>query len=893
MLLTNKDLSIVLEKQLAELSSDTKPLSNSKAMGKILEAIGEALDWQVGALWIVDKNFNLLKCKEVWQTQLQQVQEFTLITRQLTLTPGCDLPGYVWQSQELGWVTDLSKDRNSPRRLQAVEVGLKGGFCLPLKNDAEVVGVLEFFSYNTFNPDKILLETITELSITISESLKSIFDRVDEDLIFADKNNNLALVKSAAEPMLVNQENILFSQDRLTGLANRELFLKHLSNAVTRTQQQKEYFFAVLLLNLDRFKVINHTLGYAIGDQLLIAVARKIETCLRSEDIIARLGDDEFAILLENMKAPNCAVNIAERIGKELTSPFNLNGHKVFANASIGIALSTTNYDRPEEILRQADTAMSHAKMLGKAGYQIFNDLIHLPTIELLKLENELQRAIERQELKLHYQPIVSLQTRRITGFEVLVRWQHPERGLIAPSEFITLAEETGLIIPLGTWVLREACRQIRLWQVQFPDFPLFLSVNVSAKELSQVSFIEQVKQIVRETGLDPHSLKLEFTESILLENTESVITAFKELQDIGIQFSLDDFGTGYSCLSYLHQFPFNTLKIDRSFIESINLSSEKLGIVRTIVTLAANLGMDVVAEGIEQGNQLAQLKVLKCQYGQGYFFSKPLDSKAAEALMVAQFVDGDQVNTDNPKVILEEKLSREQLLVHIEKLSQELEDLKQERTDLEILLETTTEHAEIVESELQKEINNYQQAEACLLVVNKELESLSLLDSLTQVANRRYFDDYLNQEWQTLAAKERPLSLILADVDYFKRYNDEYGHQQGDDCLIQVAQAMSRPVKPQADLVARYGGEEFAVILPNSGAEGALKIAEAIRWELKKLKIPHAQSSVSAYVTLSLGVVSMIPTTEDSIKRLIALADKALYEAKNQGRDRFILFSS
>jgi diguanylate cyclase (GGDEF)-like protein len=679
--------------------------------------------------------------------------------------------------------------------------------------------------------------------------------------------------------------------DKLTELPNRNLFLERLGAAIERTKQQKNYKFAVLFLDVDRFKIINDSLGRVTGDRLLLAISQRLKTCLRTKDLIARHGGDEFTILLKDLPEIEYATQIAERIEGELMQSFNLDGYEVFVNISIGIALSAAGYDSPEDMLQDADIAMSYAKKHGRSRYQVFDKDMHTKAISLLKLENDLRRAIERQELQVHYQPIISLSTRKISGFEALVRWQHPERGFVSPAEFIPIAEETGLIISLGSWVLREACRQMRLWQNQFSMAANWnINVNISAKQLAYPHFIEQVQQIVSATGLSPQNLKLEITETALVENTSTAAIALQQLRELGIQLSLDDFGTGYSSLSYLHQFPFDTLKIDRSFIQSIHASNDKLGIIRAIITLARNLGMDVVAEGIETANHLAQLKVLKCQYGQGYFFSKPLNNGAAEALINSEMTQGEIIPPESPKALLEELISKEKLLLHIENLSHELEELKQEKVDLEIILETTTEHADSIEAALQKEIDERQKAQAALVQVNQRLEKLSNVDSLTQVANRRRFDDFLRQQWQELAKENAPISLILCDVDRFKLYNDTYGHLMGDHCLRQVALAVNLCLKRSSDLVARYGGEEFAIVLPNTNAEQAMQIALTIRSKVSDLKIVHSGSCASQYVTMSLGVFSMIPTLEGSPELLVTMADKALYEAKTQGRDRAVL---
>ena len=426
--------------------------------------------------------------------------------------------------------------------------------------------------------------------------------------------------------------------DKLTGLPNRVSFIDRLEHAILYAKRRENYLFAVLFLDLDRFKVVNYSLGHAIGDQLLQAIANRLQACVRPGDTVARLGGDEFTILLENIQNVEDATQVADHIQKELTLPFNLSGNQVFTAASIGIALSTPDYDRSEELLCDADTTMYRAKVLGKGRYEVFDKTMHTQAMALLQLENDLRRAIERQEFRLHYQPIVSLKSNRVTGFEALARWQHPERGLVSPAEFIPVAEETGLIVPIGAWVLREACRQMRAWQVQFPvHSPLTISVNISGKQFSQPDLIKQIKQILHETGLDARSLKLEITESVLMENAESAVAMIVQLQNLGIRLSMDDFGTGYSSLSYLHRFPIDTLKIDRSFVNDVDVDAEKIEIISTVVALAWNLGMDVVAEGVETKKQMYQLKALKCEFGQGYFFSRPLDSEKAGALIAAE----------------------------------------------------------------------------------------------------------------------------------------------------------------------------------------------------------------------------------------------------------------
>jgi diguanylate cyclase (GGDEF)-like protein len=441
--------------------------------------------------------------------------------------------------------------------------------------------------------------------------------------------------RAEAERERAEQFRYAAFHDALTNLPNRALLTENLKAVIERAKQEADYQFAVLFLDLDRFKNINDSLGHTIGDQLLVTIARRLEHSVRETDTVARLGGDEFAILLNGIKHSDDAIQMTERIQKEISMPFSLSGHEVFTTPSTGIALSVTGYDDPDDILRDADTAMYHAKERGKACYEMFDQSMHARAVNLLRLETDLRRALEREEFFVHYQPIVSLETGTLSGFEALVRWQHPERGFISPAEFVSVAEDTRLIIPLGLWVLRESCRQMCQWQWQSPaNSSLILSVNLSGKQLTQPDLVEQIEVILKETHLNPRCLKLEITESVVMENAESAIAMLQGLKALGLQLSIDDFGTGYSSLSYLHRFPVDTLKIDRSFVSQMSMSDENAEIVRTIKTLASNLGMDVVAEGVETLEQLKQLAALQCEYGQGYLFSKPVDAEAVTALL-------------------------------------------------------------------------------------------------------------------------------------------------------------------------------------------------------------------------------------------------------------------
>ncbi len=433
--------------------------------------------------------------------------------------------------------------------------------------------------------------------------------------------------------------------DPVTGLPNRVLFLDRLGRAIERNKRRSSGLFAVLLLDLDRFKMINDSLGYAAGDQLLVTVSSRLEESLRAEDLVvrygesqalARLGGDEFAILLEDLARASDATHIATRIQETMKQPFGLEGHEIYATVSIGIALSSTGYESPDDVVRDAEIAMHRAKAHGKACHEIFDSQMHVRAMARLQVETELHQALEKQEFLLCYQPIVHLDTGCIHGFEALIRWQKPGQGFMSPAQFIPIAEETGLIIPLGGWVLNEACHQMRLWQEQFPHHgPLQMSVNLSSKEFLQPNLVAKIDQVLKRTGLSAECLKLEITESVIMDNASEAATMLDQLRALGAQISIDDFGTGYCSLSYLHTFPLDVLKVDRSFVSRMTDAPTNAKIVRTIVVLAHNLGLEVIAEGVETAADAEQLSELGCEYGQGYYFARPLTAeKATEALL-------------------------------------------------------------------------------------------------------------------------------------------------------------------------------------------------------------------------------------------------------------------
>jgi diguanylate cyclase (GGDEF)-like protein len=427
--------------------------------------------------------------------------------------------------------------------------------------------------------------------------------------------------------------------DSLTGLPNRTLFLELLQNSIQRSQQDEHYSFSVLFLDCDRFKLVNDSLGHQVGDQLLKQVAFRLQSCIRPVDTLARFGGDEFIVILEDLDDLDFTKMVAQRLIEKLKQPFRVKERDIFLGASLGLILDTKHYQSPETILRDAEMAMYRAKESGKACYQIFESEMHLLAQKHLQLETDFRLALQRQEFIVYYQPLFCFRTNRIKGFEALVRWNHPEKGLLSPMNFMPLAEETGLIVPLGLWVLREACYQLKTWQQQkFGQENLTMSVNLSVKQFAQEDLIENIEAIIAQSKIKTGTLTLEITETALMDNNSLAQDVISELRKLNISLSIDDFGTGYSSLSYLHQFPVEQLKIDRSFIQSMNRKTDNINIIETIITLAKNLKMQIVAEGIETQMQFNRLKNLECDFGQGYFFSKPLPSESIDALLDSFF---------------------------------------------------------------------------------------------------------------------------------------------------------------------------------------------------------------------------------------------------------------
>ena len=424
-------------------------------------------------------------------------------------------------------------------------------------------------------------------------------------------------------------------RDGLTGLPNSILFLDRLEHAVERARRHKDFRFAVLALDLDRFKAINDSLGRNIGDDVLVAVARRLESCVRGEDTVARASGDEFAILLESLSDDSDGSRVAERMQRSLAAPVQTSEGEVYTAASMGIVLSSSGLDTPSALMQQAGIAMSRAKSAGRGRYEMYDRAMHVRALARLRMETDLRHALERGEFEIYYQPLVTLSTGRITELEALLRWHHPQRGLVAPLEFIPLAEETGMIVPIGGWVLAEACRQTREWQQRFPSQDnLALSVNLSPKQFAQAGFVPFVESTVRTSGLDPRSLKLEITESFAIDDPDGTRALLSALRALGIQIYLDDFGTGYSSLGYLHQLPLDGIKIDRCFVTQMEMGPLHRQLVHTVRDLAMNIGVAAVAEGVETATQLDTLRSLGCESAQGFLFSRPVPRDGIEQLL-------------------------------------------------------------------------------------------------------------------------------------------------------------------------------------------------------------------------------------------------------------------
>jgi diguanylate cyclase (GGDEF)-like protein len=503
---------------------------------------------------------------------------------------------------------------------------------VPLQCNGEIVGVLAVQSYDdAYQYNSKDQELLTFVSHHISnalerkrsaDDLRSAYDELEQRVIERTRELDHANAR-------LRHENL---HDALTELPNRTLFMERLGQALERQKKKPNGHFAVLFLDLDRFKIINDSLGHLAGDELLVQVGQRIRTCMRSNDTIARLGGDEFAVLLGFVRNGDEAALTAKRIIKHFAEPFEISGQEVFTSTSIGIAVSKAEYDTAEEILRDADAAMYHAKSQGRRNYALFDESLHTEALSALEIENELRRALQSNEIHPHYQPLIELGTGRVIGFEALARWQHPNRGLVSPAQFVPIAEDTGLITELDWHIFEQACAQLVAWNKQYPDSQdMVVSVNFSSEHFRHFEFPNRILDALRRHHLPTRCLNIEMTESAMIGNFQTVKEVFSTLREAGVRLSLDDFGTGYSSLSYLHRFPVDHLKIEKSFVNKMDDNRESYAIIQTIRALAASLGVTVIAEGIETAQQYKQLRDMGCQLGQGFYMSKPLPKEQAE----------------------------------------------------------------------------------------------------------------------------------------------------------------------------------------------------------------------------------------------------------------------
>ena len=478
---------------------------------------------------------------------------------------------------------------------------------------------------------------VEDVKKTVEKAKEAERERAEQaELHIAELQHYVGELERSGEALQESHENFRHAayHDGLTGLPNRNFFIDTLKGLLQQSREDSESNFAVLFLDLRNFKTINDSLGHSLGDCLIKKVGKRLSGLVREDDVVGRFGGDKFGIILTDLLSKEEATAFADRLAKRLAEPYTLEGRQVFTSAKIGIAYGNSKYPEAEDILRDADIAMYYAKD-NDDNYVIFDQKMHIRAVTRLQLETDLRFAIERNEFELYYQPIISLDDASLTGFEALVRWNHPQRGLVPPYEFIPISESTGLIIPMTVQILHSACKQIVQWQERFPSGnPLSMAVNLSGKHFGHPALVEQIKTVISETGIDPANLKLELTESAVMDNAETAILMLKQIKETGVQISIDDFGTGYSSLSYLHRFPIDLLKVDRSFVGAMEENTENGEIVRTVIALAKALNLKVVAEGIESIHQFHQLRILGCEYGQGYLFSKPLQVADIERML-------------------------------------------------------------------------------------------------------------------------------------------------------------------------------------------------------------------------------------------------------------------
>ena len=470
--------------------------------------------------------------------------------------------------------------------------------------------------------------------------IRKLTDRLHQQAEELQKKHSV--LQEEMERRITAEERLVHEalHDPLTILPNRRLFVNRLEHAIEWNKRHPDELFAVIYLDFDRFKVINDSLGHTVGDQLLIELARRLKSCVRTVDTVARMGGDEFAILLETVGSEEIVTRVIKRIQGSLAPPFAVHDNSIVMTASIGIVMDLLPYEQFGDIIRDADIAMYSAKVGGKNGFKVFDVAMRDQADNILKLESGLRQALQNKEFRIHYQPILSLNSQRLIGFEALLRWEHPERGLLYPADFLKIAEESGLIVSIGQWVLQEACHQMKQWQMQFDvKPPLTISLNLSSRQFAQPNLTHQIEEVLRQTALPAESLMLEITETTLIDEIELAAAKIEQLHILGVGIEIDDFGSGYSAMGYLRNLPVNILKIDRSFISTLGVTKSGGPIIQAMIAMANSLDIKVIAEGIETEDQLNNLRALECDYGQGFLFNKPLENHAAQEMIKMAFL--------------------------------------------------------------------------------------------------------------------------------------------------------------------------------------------------------------------------------------------------------------
>ncbi len=596
---------LLLHKAVATAANEAVTIDD--ALQIALDQVCAYTGWPVGDVYLLDEPTGELAPSGLWHLDHpERYQTFRQITEATRFLPGIGLPGRVLSSGKPAWIMDVNKDDNFPRAKHAKDIGVKAGFAFPVLAGREVVGVLEFFAPEALEPNERLLETMADIG--------TLLGRVIERRRAEDKIKYLAY------------------HDALTGLPNRALFQDRISVALAQAHRNNGAL-AIISLDLDRFKLINDTSGHMAGDRALKATAQRLTNLVREGDTVARFGGDEFMLLLPGVARAEDGAKLAEDILFAFRRPLQFEGGEFSTTASLGVTIYPDDGTEAKALINNADAAMYRAKEMGRNNYQLYTPAMNAKAFERLNLESDLRRALEREEFVVYYQPQVRVSGRRIVGVEALVRWQHPERGLVQPDSFIPLAEETGLIVPLGEWVLRTSCEQVRAWQLA--GLPLLrLAVNISMRQFQQPDFFETVTRVLAQTTLGPHSLELEITESVAMRDPETTIALLRRLHEMGIRISLDDFGTGFSSLKYLKDLPIHTLKIDQSFVHDLEADPADAEIVLNIIRLGHSLNLNVVAEGVETDQQLSYLSARDCDEFQGFFCARPMDAQALEEML-------------------------------------------------------------------------------------------------------------------------------------------------------------------------------------------------------------------------------------------------------------------